>query len=140
MKLTNDYIRGLVEGRGSFTFSTNNTRKVPAFVIVMHERDKMLLEKVRDHLGLKNKIYVYGPYGNDGANRGKNTRLIVREFGPMKNVIIPFFYKRLVGNKRKQFEEWLEKIGSDPLVPESYKLYYKPYKSGYWDKNLKFLN
>ena len=66
--------------------------------------------------------------------------MIVREFGQLKNIIVPFFYKRLKGNKGKQFEQWLEKIGSDPDVSETFKFIYKIYKAGFYDKNPKYLD
>ena len=50
------------------------------------------------------------------------------------------FYKKLKGNKGRQFEQWLEKIGNDPAVPDSYKFIYKIYKAGFYDKNPKFLD
>jgi LAGLIDADG endonuclease len=139
-KLTYEYIRGLVDGEGTFTFSTSHklNRKVPAFSIKMHVRDKQLLEMVRDTMGLRNKIYEYNHQGKDGANRGPQAMLIVREFGQLKNIIVPFFYKRLKGDKGRQFNEWLEKIGDDPEVPESYRFIYKIYKAGFYDKNPKY--
>jgi len=145
-----EYIRGLIEGEGSFTFCTRNSVSVtsgdvvkaliPTFAIGMNERDKDLLIEVRDKLGLKNKVYIHGPYKKDGHNRGKKAFLIVREFGALKNIIIPMFYDKLVGNKRIQFENWLEKIGSDSNVPESYKLLYRLHKSGFYKSEGKFID
>ena len=129
-KISDDYIRGLVEGEGTFTFSPSKTKygrvKIPAFSIKMHIRDKALIEKVRDKLGLKNRVYVYHHKGNDGANRGPQAMLIVREINNLKDVIVPFFYRKLKGNKAKQFDEWIHKIWKDSEVPHSYKLIYKP--------------
>lgn len=145
MKLTDEYILGLVDGEGCFTFTTSNSRysngevivrKIPAFEIIMHVRDKELIEGMRDHLKLKNRVYIHKPYTADGVKRGLTVKLIVREFASLKNIIIPFFYKKLHGFKGKQFIAWLEKIGSDPAVPESYKLFYRLYKSGWWDKQI----
>lgn len=104
----------------------------------MHVRDKKLLELVRDSLGLKNKVYEYDHKRNDGFKRGPQVMLIVRELGNIKNIIIPFFYKSLIGNKARQFDEWIEKIGKDPWVPEKFKFIYKLYKSGFYEKNNKF--
>lgn len=134
-QLSYEYIRGLVEGEGTFTFSTTNGRKVPAFAIKMHHRDKKLLEGVRDALGLKNKVYVYNHQGNDGHKRAPRAMLIIREIGALKNVIVPLFYKNLYGNKGIRFSEWMEKIGTDPDVPDVYKFIYKIYKSGFYDRN-----
>ena len=65
--------------------------------------------------------------------------LVVRKFSSLKNVIVPFFYKKLKGNKGLQFINWLEKIGSDPMVPDIYKLLYRLHSSGYFEKNPKFV-
>ncbi|MBI2623286.1 MAG: hypothetical protein HYW65_01800 [Candidatus Liptonbacteria bacterium] len=138
MELSYEYIRGVVEGEGCFTFSKSNGRKIPAFAIRMHIRDKSLICAIRDTLGLRNKVYVYDYQAKDRIERAPQATLIVREFGQLKNIIVPFFYKRLRGNKRNQFELWLEKIGNDPSVPESFKFIYKIYKAGFYDKNPKF--
>lgn len=139
-KLSYEYIRGLTEGEGTFTFSTNGKagHKVPAFTIKMHVRDKELLEMVRDTMGLKNRVYEYNHQGHDGHKRGPQAMLIVRELGNLKNIVVPFFYGRLKGNKGKQFNEWLEKIGDDPNIPESYKFIYKIHKVGFYKRNPKF--
>lgn len=62
----------------------------------------------------------------------------MREIGPLKNIIIPLFYNRLAGAKADQFNEWLEKIGNDPFVPESYKILYRLHKNGFYLRNPKF--
>lgn len=135
-----DYIRGLTEGEGTFTFSPQKTRGIiiPAFSIKMHHRDEKLLGLVRDRLGLSNKIYVYDTVSYDGHNRAPQAMLIVREIGQLKNIIVPLFYKKLAGNKGLQFEQWIEKISTDPRVPPTYKVISLLYKSGYYDKNNKF--
>jgi len=143
-KLSFDYIRGLVDGEGTFTFCTvtgwnkNKKAKVPAFQLRMHIRDKELIEAIRDFLGLKNKVYVYYYPGKDGTNRGPQAMLIVREFNNLKDIIIPMFYKNLIGHKNKQFMEWLEKIGSDPDVSDRFKSLYRLYKWGMYDNYPKF--
>ena len=48
-KLTYEYIRGLVEGEGCFSFcKIGKYHKIPAFTIDMNERDGELLHFVRD--------------------------------------------------------------------------------------------
>lgn len=140
VEISYEYIRGLTEGEGTFTFSTNRKFgiKVPAFAIKMHARDKKLLEGVRDKLGLTNRIYQYDHQRNDGHKRDPQAMLIVREFGQLKNIIVPFFYKKLYGNKAAQFQAWLERIGSDPEVSDHFKFIYRIYKSGFYDKHPKF--
>lgn len=138
-KLSKEYIRGLVESEGCFTFSTTKQKNkkvhIPSFQIRMHIRDKELLEAVRDLIGINNKVYTYYYPGTDGYKRGAQALLIVREFPNLKNIIIPFFYDSLAGYKGIQFNEWLERIGSDPMVPESFKLLYRLHKSGFYRKN-----
>lgn len=107
---------------------------VPSFSIRMHERDKELITLVRDKLKLKNKVYEYNYAGNDGYKRGATVTLIVREIGNLKNVIVPLFYKKLLGNKAKSFENWVEMIGTDSRVSEPYKFIYVLYQSGYYEK------
>lgn len=145
MTITNEYIRGLVDGEGCFTFElsrfflpdgTASKRKIPSFRVQMHERDELLLWSIKNALGLKNKIYKYGPYDKDGINRGKQVVLAVRDLGQLKNIIIPLFYGRLIGHKRNQFSGWLEKMGADPDVPESYRLLYRLHVSGYFEREL----
>jgi hypothetical protein len=149
-KLSYEYIRGLIEGEGCFTFcsqSLNRDRegrtilrtKIPTFALSMSRRDTELLESIKETLGLRNKIYSYPPrIDKFSHNRQGMSMLMIRDVGQLKNVIVPLFYKKLNGNKAKQFENWLENIGLDPEVPEQYKFIYKLYKSGYFDRNQKF--
>jgi|SRR3989338_1785742 len=146
MKISDDYIRGLVDGEGCFTFCTVGRSdsllkpKIPTFVIQMHERDKLLIEMVRDKLAPKNEVYVYKMLGmrthtDKVYKRGPMARIMIRDVGSLKNNVVPFFYDKLIGHKGVQFNDWLEKIGSDPLVPERFKIIYRLHKAGYWSKN-----
>ena len=144
-----EYIRGLIEGEGSFSFSTTTRRlttgeikrtKIPTFAIGMHERDEPLLLLVRDTLGLTNRVYNYQQSNKDGINRGRKAFLIVREIGGLKNIIIPLFYNRLVGHKGIQFKEWLENIGKEPMVSAGYGILYRLHANGYYAKNPKFID
>jgi len=140
--LSFEYIRGLVEGEGTFTFDTKKIKyrdsikikKIPTFAIQMHERDQELLRKLRNTLGLPNSIYILGPYRKDGINRGRMAKLIVRDYISLKDKIIPLFYKKLHGYKAKQFMEWLENIGNSE-VSYPYRNLYKLYKSDFFDEN-----
>ncbi len=142
--LSYEYIRGLVDGEGCFTFypgykKANGIKyKIPAFVIGMNERDRGLLEMVRNTMGLRNPIYTRRPSIKDGYKRENAAVLVVREFDQLKDIVIPFFYKKLKGFKGKQFMEWLEKIGSDPNVSNRFKSLYRLYKWGMYDELPKF--
>ena len=145
-KLSYDYIRGLIAGEGCFSFCTVPTLgksgkrlKIPAFILQMSKQDKDLIYLVKEKMGLRNRIYEYGPRKTkDMFNRQGMIILNVRDFGQLKNIVVPFFYKKLIGFKAKQFEDWLEKIGNDPNVQENYRFIYKIYKAGFYDKNPKF--
>ncbi|MFA5098945.1 MAG: LAGLIDADG family homing endonuclease [Candidatus Paceibacterota bacterium] len=142
--LSYEYIRGLVDGEGCFTFypgyknKSGRKSKLPAFVLAMNERDKKLIELVRDALGLRNKIYIRNSSDKDGHKRSDVAVLVVREFDQLKDIIIPFFYGKLRGYKGEQFIAWLEKIGSDPDVSDRYKSLYRLYKWGIFGKLSKF--
>ncbi len=141
MAISDDYVLGIIEGGGNFTFSTTKyvsrksgevfIKKIPAFMLQMHERDEELVRSVRDHLKLGNKIYaVRKPAiisNGKSYKRGNSAILSVREIGALKNIIMPFFAKRLIGYRGKQFREWIEIIGKDNAVPESYKIIYRLY-------------
>lgn len=146
--LSFEYIRGLTDGEGCFTFYPANfknksgdivKKKLPAYVIRMHVRDKNLIESIKYTLKLRTKVNVFKAWKGDGYNRGDQAALIVRGIGELKNIIVPLFYKKLIGFKALQFEQWIEKIGSDPVVANNYRLIYRLYKCGYWDKNPKFI-
>ena len=144
-----EYIRGLIEGEGCFSFCTfgkevmvsdgrTGKMKLPAFIISMHERDIELLRSVRNKLKLRNSVYHHKEYKrNDGYKHGRMSTLIVRDFGQLRNIIIPLFYKKLIGNKALQFENWVNLIDYDPFIPERYKILSMLLKSGFYDKNLK---
>lgn len=143
-ELSYEYIRGLVEGEGCFTFYPGSKRKngskykIPTFVIAMNERDRELLLMMKRTLKLRNPIYTRRPSNKDGYKRGDASVLVVREFDQLKDIIIPFFYKKLKGYKGKQFTEWLEKIGNDPDISDRFKSLYRLYKLGMYDKLPKF--
>ncbi len=104
----------------------------------MPASDEQLLKAIKDKLKLKNKIYVYHYPGKDKANRKPIALLIVREIGALKNIIIPLFYGRLVGNRAEQFKEWLERMDADPSVPKSYKILYRLHRGGFYGGTSKF--
>lgn len=142
--LSYEYIRGLTDGEGCFTFYTGKETKkngrikiykVPAFCIRMHVRDKELLEMVKQTLGLRANVYTFKAYRKDGYNRGESAALIIRGVGALKNKIVPLFYGKLKGFKKKQFESWLENIGKDPLVRPGYKIIHRLHTYGYYLRN-----
>lgn len=138
-KISWDYIRGLIDGEGCFTFSKSGKWKVPAFILRMNSRDRDLIIMIKNELGLKSKIYEYDYQKNDGSIRDGQSILIVREFPQIKNVIVPFFYKKLIGHKRKQFEKWINEIGSDPDISDRFKLIYRMCIAGFYDRHNKFI-
>lgn len=139
--ISHDYIRGLIEGEGCFTFCRTKYfkagqlkyRKVPTFYIAMHERDQELLEKVAETLKLHNKIRAYKA-SEKSHNKSKMAVLIVRDFPQLKSIIVPLFHKKLFGYKAKQFEMWIQNIKTDPDVPSLFKLIPLLCEKGFYDK------
>lgn len=144
-KLPYNYIRGLVEGEGTFTFytvsrymqtfdGTTKRMKQPAFAIKMHHRDEKLLMSVKYTLGLREKLHKHRPYPRpERPTAAAQVGLIVRDTSDLRDIIIPLFYKRLYGHKGKQFKEWLEKMGNEEMVHYSQFLNIL-YKKGYFDR------
>lgn len=108
-RISEDYIRGLIEGEGHFGVDRKrNGERIPSFLITMHPRDKELLEAIRDYLGINNPVYVYD-YQSRGYATGKyRAMLIIRDLSTLKNKIVPFFNKKLLGYKGTQFKWWLD--------------------------------
>jgi|SRR3989344_2425099 len=102
--ISDDYIRGLVEGAGCFAnMRDSRGDQVPGFVLKMHARDKELVEAVGDHLGLPDRVYEY-------THRDRHFSLLqIRHIGSLKNKIVPLFKDKLLGYKGAQFKAWLEK-------------------------------
>ena len=151
-EISYEYIRGLIDGEGSFTFCTTPgllrvgdkvfKQRIPAFILSMNSRDKDLIASIRNRLGLKNKVYTYRSTPLHAFNksyiRGSKSVLIVRDFPSLKNVIVPLFYEKLRGYKGIQFKAWLELIGTDPAVPSRYKLIYRLCENGFYNQNSRF--
>lgn len=146
-KISDEYIRGLTEGEGTFTFYTvpryvvlsNGDKKrfkVPAFAIKMHERDWNLLDLVRLSLGLRGRIYRHRPYRYDrygSRNTAAQASLVVRDVFELRDIIIPLFYGKFHGHKGKQFIKWLEDMGGEGTARHSQYLN-GLYRTGYFDK------
>ncbi len=151
-EISYEYIRGLIDGEGCFTFCTIpgslkvgdkvSKPRIPAFILSMNSRDKDLIASIRNRLGLRNRIYTYRSTPlhtfNKSYIRGSKSILIVRDFPSLKNVIVPLFYEKLRGYKGTQFGAWLGLIGTDPAVPSRYKLIYRLHKSGFYNQNNRF--
>jgi len=140
IKIDPNYIIWLINSYGSFGFTSSGLyrNKIPTFQLKMTVSKIKFLEQIRDYLGLKNKIYKYHYPGKDKSKREPQAILIVRDFKQLKDIIIPFFYKKLTDEKRSQFIKWLEKIDQDPEISDRFKSLYRLYKLGVYDTNPKF--
>lgn len=136
MVLTTDYIKGILQSKGSFSFSNLFGKKLPTFSIQVEKDKEKLIIDLKKFLIIKEPVYYFKEkIGNDGYKRDPYCKLMVRSFGSLKNSIVPFCYKNLNGFRKEQFNHWIEIIGKDDLVPNNYKLLYRLCGSGYWDKN-----
>ncbi len=141
-QISAEYIRGVVETQGLFGFTSSGPagNKTPSFQIKMGAQNKKLLEEIRDYLALKNKVYEYHYPGKEKSKREPQAILIIRDFKQLKDIIIPFLYKRLRGYKEKQLIQWLEEIGRDPDISDRFKSLYRLYKWGMYDNHPNFIN
>ncbi len=129
MTLTEDYIVGLVDGEGSFTAFVRNldqstehvrrTRIEPRFYIKLIEKDKEVLDALKDYFKCGS---VY--FQKDVRSNHQNCyRYEVFNRKELKNIIIPFFEKHLLKfpSKVKDFTifcELMQRIGkNEHLTP-----------------------
>lgn len=101
--LSREFVCGLIVGEGCFSvvYHSRDQRYVPTFEIRMHIRDKDLIEKVRDAIGLT-ETWVY-EYTHGGRHY---CGFIVRRTATLLNVVIPYFDGYLDGYKKTQFDDW----------------------------------
>lgn len=102
----NQFIAGFVAGEGCFSKSNDKNRKLDRyrFHIEVSQKDRRVLEKIKDYFGV-GKIY-------DFEAREKNwdatSMYSVQKLGAITNVIIPFFEKTDLRstNKEIQYNQW----------------------------------
>ncbi len=130
MKITPDYITGLVDGEGSFTVYVKNPdsekdakRRVkaePRFYLKLIEKDKDILYKLKDYFGCGN---VY--FQKDKRKNHQNCyRYEVANRDNLEKIIIPFFEKHRLrlASKINDFELFckiMRKIGRGKHLTES---------------------
>lgn len=110
--ITPDYIVGLVDGEGSFTVYVKNpdsdkqvirrTKVEPRFFLKLIERDKEILDELRNYFGVGNVYFQK----DTRANHQNCYRYEVSNRAHLKNVIIPFFKRNVLRlrSKRGDFE------------------------------------
>lgn len=130
MQLSKDYIVGLVDGEGSFTAFVRNldqsterirrTRVEPRFYVRLVERDKIILDALKNYFGC-GRVYFQ-------KDRRKNHqdcyRFEVFNRKEIKEKIIPFFKENQLRfpSKRKDFRifcELMERIKKGEHLTES---------------------
>lgn len=112
MKITKDYIVGLVDGEGSFTVyvknpesTTKTVRRVkaePKFYLKLIEKDKTILYQLKRFFGC-GKIYFQK---ENRPNHQQCYRYEVNNRSDLENVIIPFFERNPLKfiSKRNDFK------------------------------------
>lgn len=116
MKLSNDYVVGLVDGEGSFTAFVRNlnrsterkrrTRIEPRFYVKLIEEDKAILESLQEFFGC-GRVY----FQKDTRPNHKNCyRFEVFNRKELETVVIPFFrdHPPQFSSKRKDFNIFCE--------------------------------
>ena len=115
-KLTPEYVVGLVDGEGSFTVYVRNpkattlrSRRVvvePKFYLKLIERDKEVLEALRDFFGC-GSVYFQK---DTRPNHQHCYRFEVYRWDDLTNIIIPFFKKHppRIASKKHDFEVFVQ--------------------------------
>ncbi len=116
MKITKDYIVGLVDGEGSFTVymrdlehSKEIKRRVriePRFYLKLVEKDKLILEALKRFFGCGNVYFQK----DSRINHQHCYRFEVTNRQDLNSVIIPFFKENILKfpSKRKDFDIFCE--------------------------------
>ncbi len=130
MKLSKDYIIGLVDGEGSFTAFVRNldrsterirrTRIEPRFYIKLIERDKAVLDALKNYFRC-GSVYFQK---DRRANHQHCYRFEVFNRKELEEIIIPFFKKNQLRfpSKRRDFEifcKLMERINHGDHLTES---------------------
>ncbi len=110
--LTNDYIVGMVDGEGSFTVYIRNpddsrkrerrVRAEPKFFVKLVEKDKIILDALKDFFGCGNVYFQK----DVRVNHQQCYRYEVSNREDLEKKIIPFFkkYELRFPSKRKDFK------------------------------------
>lgn len=109
--LDSNYVIGLTDGEGSFTFHLNThprrrNRMEPRFYIKLQECDKIVLDEVQKFFGC-GKVYFQK---DKRPNHSHCYRFEVGNRYDLLTVIIPFFkkFRLMTPSKRKDFELFCE--------------------------------
>ncbi len=105
--LDSDWITGFVDGEGCFYVGINRIEKMslgwqvlPEFRVTQHERDVVLLERIRDDFG----------FGSVRPNHGDRMDYRVRGLDNLNEVVEFFERHPLQSKKRSDFETFAEII------------------------------
>ena len=103
MQLSPDYIVGLVDGEGSFTFRLNTNparrnRMEPRFYLKLRAEDKSLLEALRNFFGC-GKVYIQK---DSRPHHSLCFRFEVGNRSDLQKIVIPFFMKHPLRSQSKQ--------------------------------------
>lgn len=136
-KAKKEYVCGFLDGRARFLFYNNKSGgkevKIPTFLVSSEDRSMVILTK--NLLFIRNRVYEHpSKIGRDGYLRRYLAEIIIRDVGQLKNKVVPFFYGTQSKIKRSELHDWIQKIGSDPMVPERYKIISKLYSRGFYNK------
>ena len=105
--VTPDYVTGLIEGAGSFTFSRTRGQLSLYFAIRLGAADVAVLRTVRRFFGNHGRIYTVRPAtkGSKAASYYRVTRL-----GELRRIVDHFDRHPLRGSKRRSYEIWKEMV------------------------------
>ncbi|RJQ13551.1 hypothetical protein C4553_03355 [Candidatus Parcubacteria bacterium] len=103
-ELSKERVLGILETSCSFTKNTSGLTKRPRFVVKMIPQNKILLEAIREFLGVRPPVREYFAGGRHYII------LTVTGISDLKTKIVPLLDEGLLGPKREKFEDWLNEF------------------------------
>lgn len=104
--MNKDYVAGFIEGEGCFHVHRQETRYQPKFCIQLRDDDKELLEKIRDAIGIDQKLYPMKAHKGSKPCVKLNISSIANNLKLVKYLGDNPFH----GNKKLQYELWREAV------------------------------
>jgi len=102
-----DYVTGLIEAAGSFTYSRSRGQLSLYFAVRLGAADEALLRDVRRFFGGHGRIYSVRP----ASERSKPASYYrVNRLAELRRIVAHFDHHPLRGSKRRSYEIWKEMV------------------------------
>jgi len=100
LELSDEFVAGVISVCGTFFHTSTARTEQFGFQIKLPSENEVLLSKIRDAIGLKNRIHLVS------SAKTRYVILTVRSRSDLKSKIIPFIDDRICGHKLKSYLNW----------------------------------